>query len=163
MGLASITNLMNSVLKDTELAQQNIMLVRQDGLVLFSNREKGIDRHSFGALVGGVWQAAKTLSDLVEADTNEIFKLNFGTSSKGIFLMPLEHGNDELYLSLIFKDEVNPGKLKFQLQTRREDIQDGLNQIKPQKEEQQEQERSGFLFKNITDEEIDQLFHGTRI
>jgi predicted regulator of Ras-like GTPase activity (Roadblock/LC7/MglB family) len=160
MSLQTISNLMDSVIQDTVLQKQNVMLVRQDGLVLYTNVENGLNKHSFGALVGGVWQAAETLTNLVEEESEEIFRLNFGTSSKGIFILPLKHGDDQLFLSLIFKNEINPAKLRYQLQNSRQDIQFGLNQIKPPAKK--EMEREGFLFSNITDEEIDQLFHGTR-
>jgi predicted regulator of Ras-like GTPase activity (Roadblock/LC7/MglB family) len=161
MSLTSISNLIESVLQDSDLKNHNIMLVRQDGLVLYSNVEKSLNKHSFGALVGGVWQAAETLSNLVESETDDIFRLNFGTSSKGIYILPVSHGKDSLYLSLIFKDEVNPAKIRYQMQNVRSDIQFGLDQIKPQRKEKKV-ERKGFLFSNITDAEMDQLFNITR-
>ena len=149
---------------DNKLNKYSFFLIRQDGVVLYHNNNLGnsLSKSSIGALLGGVWQASRALADFIpkknEKSNNheeEIFRLSFDTSSQGIYILPIKIYNEELFLGLIYFDEINPGLIKNKIREMALSFTEFMehelkNKIDIQREE--------FLFSDITDAEMDNLF-----
>ena len=96
---------------DKKIERYSFFLIRQDGVVLYHNNDLGnsLSKSSIGALLGGVWQASKALSEFIpKNDNQDMFRLSFDTSSQGIYILPIKVYDEELFLGLIYFDEVNP-------------------------------------------------------
>ena len=87
--------------------------------------------------------------------TEDIFeyRLGFDTSSQGIYLFAFQIEGKSYCCGAIYKDCVNPGLLKRQIMMLRSE----LEEMKIS-EDETTAKRSEFLFKDITDEEMDGLF-----
>jgi len=121
-------------------------------------------------LLGGVWQASKALSDFIpqtqeskqaEHSFGEEFRLSFDTSSKGVYIVPLKILDEELFLGLIYFDEVNPGSIKSKTRELALKLSESLEtQIKSQNTHKSVEGKkiNDFLFDDITDAEMDHLF-----
>ncbi|MBC77316.1 MAG: hypothetical protein CME64_15025 [Halobacteriovoraceae bacterium] len=141
------------------MISERVALVRSDGTVLYANSLSSMESSNIGALASGIWQAAQSLTALVNQDTSDKhYRLAFDTSSEGIYLIPTELNSVTCYLCCIFKDQINPAKLKqnmrniaFLLETYIRD--ESVNSSFPS-----QPKNTGFLFENITDQEMDQLF-----
>jgi hypothetical protein len=136
-----------------------ISFVRDDGIVLFSNFPNELDGRSIGALVGGVWQAAKSLASFASDQESLDFRFSYDTSSDGITILPLKYGSHHFFLCGIYKEEMNPAVLKQKLRV----LQGKLERFILEQSEQNQDNRSGYLFDYITDEEMDNLFSVTGI
>ncbi|MCO4755344.1 MAG: roadblock/LC7 domain-containing protein [Bacteriovoracaceae bacterium] len=157
----NFTNLVKEFFVENEfnLISDRVALVRNDGTVMYANSLNSLESSNIGALASGIWQAAQSLSSLVNKDAPQSgYRLSFDTSSEGIYLLPLTLDNIDCYFCCIFKDQINPAKLKqnmrnigFLLETYIRDESLNFKRPKPSIEQ-------GYLFKNITDQEMDQLF-----
>lgn len=139
---------------------------------LFVCREDGISVYDFvsdstraqvSALVAGMWQASEALVKLIDESQDAYdFRLGFDTSSSGVFLLPFNHSGKKYFLGALYSESLNPGVLKHQLTQVREELSALLFQSEPKRDEVSLEERNGYLFTDITDEEIDRLFgvHG---
>ena len=145
---------------DFSLIADRIDVIRYDGISFYSNKEFEFHSASTQALVGGLWQAATSLSSLVKQESEFMdFRLSFDDASHGIYVLPLIISGDEFYLSAIFKDAQNPGKLKRDIRLLKENIMTYCQGLEILQETQiYTSDRSGYLFSEITDEEMDQLF-----
>lgn len=152
---------------DDKLNRYSFFLIRQDGVVLYHNNNLGnsLSKSSIGALLGGVWQASKALSDFIpEKSNDEIFRLSFDTSSQGIYILPIKVYEEELFLGLIYYNEVNPGLIKNKIRDMASsfteymhfELKNNLN--KSNKEKVSKESKDDFLFQDITDAEMDKLF-----
>ncbi|MBT3585350.1 MAG: hypothetical protein HN509_10625 [Halobacteriovoraceae bacterium] len=160
--VAELENYLNELLCEDHLNTQPLFLCRADGVVLYKNKPfEKMQEHSVGALISGVWQAAKALIQYVPSgQQNEIFRLSFDTSSRGLYILPVQVPafKEELYFGLIYGDELNPGFLKSKIREflykLREFCATGLsNAAAPSRDIREE-----FLFKDISDDEMDKLF-----
>ena len=92
------------------------------------------------------------------------FRFGFDTSSQGIYLFPLNVAGKRYFLGAIYQDCLNPGQLKRQVAL----IKDEMDKIFSSESASVAKKtittnREGFLFKDISDEEIDRLFSPGRI
>lgn len=146
----------------------NIVIFRQDGMILYAqngstvltNKEK-LEFASVGALMGGLWQSAMALATSLPKHkaTNEIFRLSFDTSSKGLYILPFSIHNKEYYLGMMYANEVNPAQIKSKLRMMIEHLATYVtekNAAGPKVTA--EVEKQNRLFEDITDEEMDRLF-----
>lgn len=139
---------------------------------LFVCREDGISVYDFvadstraqvSALVSGMWQASEALVKLIDASEEAFeFRLAFDTSSSGVYLLPFSADGKKYFLGALYSGSLNPGALKHKLNQVRGELETFLALSAPKRDEVPEAERSGYLFTDITDEEIDRLFgvHG---
>jgi hypothetical protein len=130
-------------------------LVRSDGIVLYSTKDLASKAASIGALVGGVWQAAEALnthSGREEEITD--YRFSFDKSDSGIYILPVLVEGINYYMATLYSDTFNPALLKRNFRLLKVDIESFLATSKIAKNEIKEE----FLFKNITDEEMDNLF-----
>ena len=136
-----------------------VSVVRNDGIILYSNINDYLEASSIGALTGGLWQAAQALSSLATNNTSESegFRLSFDTTNQGLYILPFKIDNKEYFLCSIYEDVVNPGLLKRDFRN----IKDRLVNYIKENEIKTVEIKSGFLFNNITDAEMDNLFSAT--
>lgn len=146
-----------------------VSFVRDDGIVVYSNFHNELDSKSIGALVGGVWQAASSLASFASDENSMDFRFSYDTSSDGILIFPLCHGKNQYFLCGIYKDEMNPAVLKQKLKILQGKLSEFLNENcrvensnQKQYTQQDEKNRAGYLFDNLTDDEMDHLFSVTR-
>jgi len=149
---------------DEKLERYSFFLIRHDGVVLYHNNNLGnpLSKSSIGALLGGVWQAARELANFIpKEESEEGYRLSFDTSSQGVYVVPIVVGSEELYLGLIYHGEVNPGFIKNKIREMAANFGEFLEQeLKRSFGEGQKStsENNNFLFGNITDSEMDRLF-----
>ena len=149
---------------DEKLKRYSFFLIRYDGVVLYHNNNlaNSISKSSIGALLGGVWQAARALADFIpKEESKEGYRLSFDTSSQGVYIVPITVGSEELYLGLIYHDEVNPGFIKNKIREMASSFGEFLEQELKEsfgKNPNRSTENNNFLFGDITDSEMDRLF-----
>ena len=142
--------------RTSEFIRSPIFLCRDDGLLVFFNATQIDERNasSIGALVGGAWQAAASLSEFIPHNKDDLgFRLSFDTSSRGLYVLPVLIEDREYYLGIIFNDEINPALVKAKL---RKLLLRFNHSIKTEGRKKPEPHRP--LFDNITDSEMDALF-----
>ena len=136
-----------------------LFVTREDGITIYDSVQNQTTT-SVSALVSGVWQASEALMGLAHPNQDVMdFRLGFDTSSQGIYLMPFSLNGKRYFLGAIYHECVNPGQLKRQVVMIKEEM-DRLFASEPvaQKTKIKTMSREGFLFQEITDEEIDRLF-----
>ena len=150
---------------DEKLNRYSFFLIRHDGVVLYHNNNLGnsLSKSSIGALLGGVWQASRALASFIpKEETSEGYRLSFDTSSQGVYIVPITVGAEELYLGLIYHDEVNPGFIKNKIRDMAaafsEYLEKELKEGNSKKQKMKSNEKNEFLFGDITDSEMDRLF-----
>ncbi|NOT79408.1 MAG: hypothetical protein HOP07_10490 [Bacteriovoracaceae bacterium] len=151
---------------DEKINRFSFFMIRSDGVVLYHNDEKtsSLSKSSVGALLSGVWQASKALSEFIPRDLNEEgYRLSFDTSSQGIYIVPISTDLEELYLGLIYHDEVNPGFIKNKMREMATRFSEFLNQeLKEHRQSLKIKnsvfDKNEFLFADISDAEMDRLF-----
>lgn len=171
----NLTALVKEFFVDNEFnyISDKVAVLRNDGTVLFSNSINSTEAANIGALASGIWQASQSLSTLVSRDESSdgAYRLSFDTTSEGIYILPVGLAENTCYFCCIFKEQINPGKLKqkirniaFLLETfiREEEMRFAQTRSESsiKSKNSLEESRAGhkFLFENITDQEMDQLF-----
>ncbi len=141
-----------------------LFVTRDDGITIYDSVQNQTTT-SVAALVSGVWQASEALMNLVNQNSDVLeFRLGFDTSSQGIFLVPLEISGKRYFLGAIYTGLTNPGQLKRRVAMMKDEFDVVFAQSMPVKKPMMAFEaREGFLFKDISDEEIDRLFAPGRI
>lgn len=152
-----VKTIMGTEIPKSRIINHAVFMFRYDGIPIYSSSST-LDLDSIGALLAGAWQASFCLSDFFgeRIESDEYFRFNFDTSSSGVYALPLELNTNKYYLGIIFKNEDNPALVKARLRNllallKKELV--GTDVEKPQKYNREE-----YLFRNITDEEIDRLF-----
>lgn len=152
---------------DEKLNRYSFFLIRHDGVVLYHNNNlaNSLSKSSIGALLGGVWQAARALASFIpKEESKEGYRLSFDTASQGVYIVPINVGEEELYLGLIYHDEVNPGFIKNKIREVASSFSEFLevelkeSMKKNQSQKKAPQSKSEYLFSDITDSEMDRLF-----
>ena len=161
---ADLPNIVSEYFKNiadtTRLDSVGMFLCRMDGVVLFSEtgnmREEDVTH--IGALLGGVWQAASALAAFMPNNNlQDQFRLSFDTASRGIYILPVEHEEKVYYMGFTYQDEINPGLVKAKARVLAlklcEYLEKNYKAIIIKSES-----KADFLFSDITDSEMDQLF-----
>lgn len=149
----------------TKGVKARLFVTREDGIAIYDSVQDHTST-SVSALVSGVWQASEALIGIAQPKHDMMeFRLGFDTSSQGIYLFPLNLSGKKYFLGAIYQDCVNPGFLKRQIALIKEEVDKHfqLNTSTEIKKTTSVQNREGFLFKDISDEEIDRLFSQDRI
>lgn len=147
----AIRSKLNSVPIKSKLVAHHVMIANQDGICLFSNKQEA-SNISMGALLGGVWQASKALLDVRSIKAGQELRLGFDDGETGFCVVALELASRPCYACLVFENEIAPGALRTQLRHWCDELSEALKDWRPPAT------RSGYLFKDVTDEEIDRLF-----
>ena len=150
-----ILNRMDSV---SEFNNLTVMITRGDGVTLWANSDSAKKDHSLGALITGLWSSAKALTDIFDAE-NINNHLTYGGSSDGVHILPMTLSGKPYAFSVIFKDVLNPSKLKLKFRLFKTLIENDYEEkISFAETIDTGKEKTKNLFNNITDEEIDNLF-----
>jgi len=165
----NLKHLINDFFDENDFGKisNHLSVVRNDGIVIYSNENDSFISSSMGALSSGLWQAATSMIEFVDKSNDEDFRLTFDTSSSGVYILPLEVSNSRCYLVSVYQDALNPAKLKqqlknliFLLEMYIRDVSSSVS--RETKVRNIDPKREGYLFKDITDEEIDKLFGFSR-
>lgn len=141
-----------------EFSGISLLITRGDGVVLWADKSVDKKNHSLGALITGVWSAAKALTDILDAE-NINSNLSYGGSSDGLHILPITLNEKRYAFSVIYKKVNNPSKLKLKFRLLKQTIEDEYEEKNQMSEIiDSGKERTKALFNNITDEEIDNLF-----
>jgi hypothetical protein len=144
---------------DYNKISSRLALVRGDGIIIYSNAEDSFESSSIGALVSGVWQAAESLNSIISNNNEDFdFRLAFDTTENGLYILPIDVLKETFYICSIYKEEVNPAKLKRNLRLLKENLEVFLSEYK-----EEISTRNDYLFSNITDAEMDNLFKFNRV
>lgn len=151
---------------DEKVNRFSFFMIRADGVVLYHNNNlaNSMTKSSIGALLSGVWQASNALSQFIPAEKKlEGYRLSFDTSSQGIYVVPIPTDVEELYLGLIYHDEVNPGLVKNKMREMALSFSEFLNQEMQEHSRAQDKhnkkfDKNEYLFGDISDAEMDRLF-----
>lgn len=156
----NVTERMKLVLEPKKAGiNARLFVTREDGITIYDSVQNETTT-SVSALVSGVWQASEALMGLAHPSQNIMeFRLAFDTSSQGIYLFPFTLSGKRYFLGAIYQDCLNPGLLKRQIAMIKEEM-DRLFQEEPVQvlKNHSVRNREGFLFQEISDEEIDRLF-----
>ena len=150
---------------DDKLGRYSFFLIRFDGVILYQNKEPHhtLSQSSIGALLSGVWQAARALASFIPNNSEEAYRLSFDTASQGVYVIPIKVFNEELYLGLIYFDEMNPGLIKNKIRDMAilfsEFMENELkNHLVTTAPSGQAKKNSEYLFKDLSDVEMDRVF-----
>ncbi len=141
-----------------ELFQEvSILILTKDGQVLgqLGKVKEGAQAQSLGALMVGMWQASEAVAEMIKVKDNKDTGLNYQDSSSGFFLLQPTEKNPKIFWSFIFENQVNPGKIKNYARQLRTHFNE-LEILKETKSKATSKEE--FLFENVTEEEVDNLF-----
>lgn len=156
---------------DEKLNRYSFFLIRHDGIVLYHNKniENSLSQSSIGALLGGVWQAARALAAFIpqqnNEDAHEGYRLSFDTASQGVYVVPTKVYSEEFYLGLIYHDEVNPGVIKNKIRGIAAAFAEYMEaELKSHPlAKAQNKKNNEYLFNDISDVEIDRAFASIRV
>jgi hypothetical protein len=133
-----------------------LFLTRDDGITVYDSLQNETTT-SVAALTSGLWQASEALMGLVNKNSDVFeFRLGFDTSEQGIYLVPLKIEGKKYFMGALYVNCLNPGQLKRQVAMLKEALLPMFPEVAPSAKKPQA--REGFLFKDISDEEIDRLF-----
>ncbi len=147
----------------------HLLVIRRDGHVLFNQGDAApeSDMNSIGALISGAWQAVGAVSSFIPTLAplpDEGFRLSFDLASKGVYIVPVSTPDGECYLASLFLDAINPALLKNKIRILAKELEKNIRSTAttattaaPRAEEEVVTE-DDFLFKGISDAEIDDLF-----
>lgn len=156
--LTRLPELLNEFVQEADLDSSKIQITafRKDGITLCSGQR---DSQTHGALMGGAWQAAMALLKLSENTQFQEIEQRFSVdnSNTGVYIVPFTVDNELMFLGTVYTDVFNPGPLKNKLRLFAQRLPTELKQ-KLEKHEQSTVLRKEFLFENISDKEIDDLF-----
>ena len=136
---------------------QDISLVSKNGILIYSNNASP-NNASVGALISGVWQASQSLSEMVSGEeSKDLFRFSYDSASSGVYILPLELVQETYFLACVYRDELNPGKLKNTMRLMVSNLEIYMSTFK----EEWRRSRSGYLFKDLTDAEVDRMFRAS--
>ncbi len=152
----NITKILNKYFQDNKLTvESSVSIVREDGIVLYSNLQKKFRAESIGALAAGVWQAASALNSTLDISKSDVldFRLGFDKSDEGVYLLAFKINFKNYIICSLYDGVINPAKLKMEIRNLKASIVKYL-ETAPIKEDS----AKDYLFQNITDAEMDRLF-----
>ena len=159
---SSVINFFTKNIRKVELESSIIFFCRGDGVPIYFHSGEGaqIDKPTVGALLVGAWQASKALSSFIpNGSKDSVFRLNFDTSSSGLYALPVDLYGQEYYIGIIYHGQLAPGKIKATMRNLSTKLKFSLdkqnNVISNTRHSDNEEE---YLFKDISDNEMDNLF-----
>lgn len=140
--------------QDSFLQSSLVVMTEEGQVVVELGLPLGRDKvHQTGVLLAGAWQASLALSE--ENQNNEEKVLSLGSSDSGFLVLPFSY-HHKLILGVVYQNDLNPGKLKMKSKLLRDFLSENLSQQVVDNNQQEKDEN--YLFKNITDDELDELF-----
>ncbi|MCF8058133.1 MAG: hypothetical protein K9K67_02485 [Bacteriovoracaceae bacterium] len=155
--LKKLENHFNNFNGKEVLKETTILALSHDGRVFgqLGKIKSDKDIQSLGALLVGMWQASEAVGEFLSGNDEKDLILSFQSSDKGFFLLRPTEKNKEVFWGILFESEVNPGKIKLYAKK----VREFFDKIKIIESKDMENIQDGdFLFKNITEDEVDKLF-----
>lgn len=139
------------------LSNSTVLALSRDGRVYgqLGVQRSSKDIQSLGALLVGMWQASEAVKGFMNEERTKDLNLSFQSSESGFFILKPGNINKEIFWGLLFEKETNPGKIKLYFKKLRDHFEN--IEILPSRELGNEQD-GDFLFKDVTEEEVDKLF-----
>ncbi len=139
------------------LAKATILALSHDGRVYgqLGIKKSATDIQSLGALLVGMWQASEAVKGFMDTSQTDDLNMSFQSSHSGFFILRPGERNPNVFWGLLFENETNPGKIKLYFKKLRDHFE-GV-EILPAKNKDDEGDGS-YLFKDITEDEVDKLF-----
>lgn len=141
----------------------SIHIIRNDGMIVgkWDNVQSKAAENNLNltTLMAGAWLASKSVTeytDSINTDNHKNFKLDFSTSNSGFFIQPLSGKLSKCFISCIYTSCFNPAKLKNTIKRYAQMLD--RESFKALTDEKPLGQNGRALFKDITDEEIDNLF-----
>jgi hypothetical protein len=147
-----LLRLFNSYEDQDSFIDGHVYIFADDGRVItmFGREKDDIDVHSTGALMAGAWQASIALNGTKGLSEDQTLML--GDTKSGFLIIPF-NGTMKMNLGVVYNNYTNPGKLKMKTRLLRDFFSNNIKlEIKEKISKQ------NYLFKNITDAELDKLF-----
>lgn len=141
-------------LNEKEISDAEVFLTDMDGYLLYTSKDQ-VDK-SLIALIAGVYQGSRKLFGIM-ANGQDIPSLSLGEGGDNLFVTQLNIKGRELLLSSVLKEIAYPARYKMYLKH----LADTLVENYPENETTQLPEKTedgGFLFTDISDDEVDRLF-----
>lgn len=140
-------------------ADIRLFIVRRDGLMVWEH-QTGPQSQALAALCSGVWEAAFAMAQAAGTTTRpQGFRLVFDDAAAGVLVFPMTVDNQLYYLGGVYHGCTNPGRLRRQVQMLKDNVEAALTStgavVAPSPVAN---DREGYLFKDITDAEMDRLF-----
>lgn len=137
-----------------------VIIARQDGHCLYDSIDDQRTSHTLSVLCASSWQASRAmLGD--KAGTID-YRLSFDTSESGFFVQSFSLEEEVFYLCAMFNHQLNPALLKRKLNLLKNQLvnqwEKKLKNFSTQKSVEKKVNREGFLFQDITDDEMNKLF-----
>jgi len=150
-------NFFDKYLVKSNFGECSLFLCRKDGGVLYKYGPivNNVEPDSICVLMSGAWQAAETVSLMAskEKALKGFFRFSFDTSSNGMYILPLTINSKKYYLGALFYDQKNPAILKNEIKKLLFSFQSEILSF-----DEAEVENQSFLFGNITDKEMNDIF-----
>ena len=153
-----IENLKNQSKYQRIFQETTVIVIRGDGLVLWTNDGRE-NQATSAVLMGGAWNAAQAIFELrpeYNSLSNKMLRFSFDTSEAGIYIIPVQSSEGCLFMGMLFQNEINPGLLKKEFRQFAQMF--GLFLSKGEDIQKEAKENQGGLFSEISDGEIDELF-----
>ena len=142
--------------KEFSELEGEFVFLRMDGVMLWNNFSEKKNIQELSALSAGLWQSACSLANYSENHSmNKV--LNFGTSSSGLLAQDIASGEKNYLLLMKYNNVLNPSKVKLRFRGLKQAIEDSLY-LEGKKTPSSSSVNSVQPFKDITDEEMDNLF-----
>lgn len=134
-----------------------LFVVRSDGLIVWDAKPDS-QTQALGALCSGVWDASKAMALTAGQKSVSGFRLVFDSTDHGVLILPVEGVEQEIFLAAIYERCLNPALLKHQVHNLGLKLAAHVRSLPRVSPIQKVTKREGYLFNDISDEEMDRLF-----
>jgi hypothetical protein len=130
-------------------------IITESGMELFHSNET--KNNNVSVLVAAIASATQSLQEHLVID-NTLDRFAITNSSQGYYIEKATIDSQNCLVFLAYKDEINPARLSWEFRK----FVAALASLKVL-ENKASFERESYLFKNISDEEIERLFYGAEV
>ncbi len=134
-----------------------LFVVRSDGLIVW-DAKPDFQTQALGALCSGVWDASKAMALTAGQKSVSGFRLVFDSTDHGVLIIPIEDIGQDIFLAAIYERCLNPALLKRQVHNLGLKLAAHVRSLPRVSTSQKVTKREGYLFNEISDEEMDRLF-----
>lgn len=134
-----------------------LFVVRSDGLLVWDGKPD-VQSQALAALCSGVWEAAKAMALAGGQHQLDDFRFVFDSTEKGVLIFPVRAEGQPFFLAAIYDGCVNPALLKRQVHVLSEKLAAHVASLPRAAQPVAPAVRSGYLFSDISDDEMDRLF-----
>jgi hypothetical protein len=134
-----------------------LFVVRGDGLLVWDGKPDN-QSQALAALCSGVWEASKAMAKAAGQDDVKDFRFVFDSTDHGVLIFPVDGDGQGFHLAAIYEGCVNPALLKRQVHGLGGKLAQHVRQLPKQTRVFNQPQREGYLFSDISDDEMNRLF-----